>query len=200
MAAPIPLEAPVTTAVRRIMATILPARMSGASSGWHTEGPMGQHVDAAGPAERTPDRAGLRARGWGRLGGHSTSSTPTAALAKALLWGGGVLLTVALFAIGMMLVKSDVLPLRVFVALALPTLVWGVFALVRDSVSNERARGRGLRRLRRAAVGRCSWPAPRRPAGPPSDDSAANCSPFSGITGHSVRLDRVWARSVRGKG
>ena len=54
-----------------------------------------------------------------------------------LLWGGGVLLTVALFAIGMMLVKSELLPLRIFVALALPTLVWGVFALVRDSVSDE---------------------------------------------------------------
>ena len=37
-----------------------------------------------------------------------------------------------------MLVKSDLLPLRIFVALALPTLVWGVFALVRDSVSDER--------------------------------------------------------------
>jgi hypothetical protein len=58
-------------------------------------------------------------------------------LAQALLWGGGALLTVALFAIGMMLVKSDFLALRVFVAIALPTLVWGVFALVRDSVSNE---------------------------------------------------------------
>jgi hypothetical protein len=58
-------------------------------------------------------------------------------VATALLWGGGVLLTIALVAIGMMLVKGDVMPLRVFVALALPTLVWGVFALVRDSVSNE---------------------------------------------------------------
>ena len=52
-------------------------------------------------------------------------------------WLGGVLLTVALFGIGMMLVKSDLLPLRIFVALALPTLVWGVFALIRDSVSDE---------------------------------------------------------------
>ncbi len=60
------------------------------------------------------------------------------ALATALLWVGGVLLTVALLAIGMMLVKSDVLLLRMFVALALPTLVWGVFALVRDSVSDDR--------------------------------------------------------------
>jgi hypothetical protein len=56
---------------------------------------------------------------------------------KGLLWVGGALLTVALFGIGMMLVKSDLLPLRIFVALALPTLVWGVFALVRDSMSDE---------------------------------------------------------------
>ncbi len=59
-----------------------------------------------------------------------------ASATKALLWGGGVLLTVALLVIGTMLVKSDLLPLRIFVALALPTLVWGVFALVRDSVSD----------------------------------------------------------------
>jgi hypothetical protein len=59
-------------------------------------------------------------------------------LATGLLWVGGVLLTVALLSIGMMLVKSDVLLLRVFVALALPTLVWGVFTLVRDSVGNDR--------------------------------------------------------------
>jgi hypothetical protein len=59
-------------------------------------------------------------------------------LATVLLWGGGVLITVALLSIGMLLVKSDVLLLRVFVAVAVPTLVWGVLALVRDSVSDER--------------------------------------------------------------
>src|SRR4249919_2087691 len=48
VAAPIPLEAPVTTAVRRLMGTILPGRVSGRVSGWHTVAPMGRHVDAAG--------------------------------------------------------------------------------------------------------------------------------------------------------
>ena len=120
------------------MLTILPARVPGPVSGWHTVAPMGRHVDAAGGS------AGVRrtALVCGLLGGVAWVATyflgADAAAAKALLWGGGVLLTVALFAIGMMLVKSDLLPLRIFVALALPTLVWGVFALVRDSVSDER--------------------------------------------------------------
>ena len=97
---------------------------------------MGQHIDAAGPrnARRTAQICGL-------VGGAAWVALyfldADTALAKALLWGGGVLLTIALVAIGMMLVKGDVMLLRVFVALALPTLVWGVFALVRDSVSNE---------------------------------------------------------------
>ena len=136
MAAPIPLEAPVTTAVRRIMPTILPARVPGPASGWHTVAPMGRHVDAAETA------TGVRRTAWvcGLLGGVAWVATyvlvPDSGVTKALLWSGGVLLTFALFVIGMMLVKSDVLALRVFVALALPTLVWGVFALVRDSVSS----------------------------------------------------------------
>lgn len=97
---------------------------------------MGQHVDAAGPQNlrRTAQVCGLvGGAAWVVLYFLDADSGP----AEVLLWGGGVLLTVALFAIGMMLVKSDVLPLRVFVALALPTLVWGVFALVRDSASNQ---------------------------------------------------------------
>ena len=97
---------------------------------------MGQHVDAAGP----PPTHRRTAQVCGGVGGAAWVATyflSDGATATALLWGGGALLTVALFAIGMMLVKSDVMPLRVFVALALPTLVWGVFALVRDSVSNE---------------------------------------------------------------
>ncbi len=120
------------------MPTILPARVPGPVSGWHTVGPMGRHVDAAGAS------AGLRrtALVCGLLGGVAWVVTyfldADAGAAKGLLWVGGVLLTVALFGIGLMLVKSDLLPLRLFVALALPTLVWGVFALVRDSVSDER--------------------------------------------------------------
>jgi len=43
---------------------------------------------------------------------------------------------VALFGLGLLLVRSEVLALRVFVALALPTLVWGVFPLVHGSLSD----------------------------------------------------------------
>jgi hypothetical protein len=119
------------------MSTILPARVPGPVPGWHTVGPMGRHVDAAGAS------AGVRrtALVCGLLGGVAWVATyfldADAGAAKGLLWLGGVLLTVALCGIGMMLVKSDLLPLRIFVALALPTLVWGVFALIRDSVSDE---------------------------------------------------------------
>jgi hypothetical protein len=55
----------------------------------------------------------------------------------ALLWAGAVLLTVALFGLGLLLVRSDVLALRVFVGLALPTLVWGVFGLVHGSAADQ---------------------------------------------------------------
>ena len=97
---------------------------------------MGQHVDAAGPPRGTRRTALV----CGLVGGVAWVATyflGSGGLATTLLWAGGALLTVALFAIGMMLVKGDVLVLRVFVALALPTLVWGVFALIRDSVSDE---------------------------------------------------------------
>ena len=57
-------------------------------------------------------------------------------LETTVLWAGAVLLTVALFGLGLLLVRSEVLALRVFVALALPTLVWGVFALVHGSLSD----------------------------------------------------------------
>ena len=106
-----------------------------------------------------------------------------------------MLLTVALFGIGMMLVKSDLLPLRIFVALALPTLVWGVFALVRDSVSDEQLADAVFGAL----VGLGSVLAPRTPVGgrrATLDDSTrppGNHGPL-----HAVGC--VWARVVRGKG
>jgi hypothetical protein len=58
-------------------------------------------------------------------------------VAVGLRWVGAILLTFALFGLGLLLVKSDVMVLRVFVALALPTLVWGVVAILRDSVSES---------------------------------------------------------------
>jgi hypothetical protein len=57
-------------------------------------------------------------------------------LTRAVLWVGAILLTVALFGLGLLLVRSNVPALRAFVALALPTLVWGVFAVVHQSASD----------------------------------------------------------------
>ncbi len=97
---------------------------------------MGRHVDAAGSTvdlRRTAQVAGL-------VGGICWVVTlffaETSAVATTLLWVGAVLLTVALFGLGLLLVKSEVLLLRIFVALALPTLVWAVFALVRGAVAH----------------------------------------------------------------
>jgi hypothetical protein len=57
-------------------------------------------------------------------------------LVGILLPVGAVLLTLALFGLGLMLVRSNFLALRVFVGLALPTLVWGVFGVVHGSASD----------------------------------------------------------------
>src|SRR5215213_245645 len=137
VAAPIPLEAPVTTAVRRFMTTILPGRITvrtrdrrRTAPGWHTGVPMGRHVDAAGPligVRRTAQLCGL-VGGAAWVIGYVVD--PGGGAAATLLWGGALLLTVALVSLGARLVKSDVVPLRLFVAVALPTLVWGVFLLL----------------------------------------------------------------------
>jgi hypothetical protein len=100
---------------------------------------MGRHAEAAG----TPLDLRRSAQASGLVGGiawvaaYFLPDDPRTTIGTALLWVGVAMLTVALFGLGMLLVKSDVLSLRVFVGLALPTLVWGVFALVRDSVSDQ---------------------------------------------------------------
>jgi cyanate permease len=99
---------------------------------------MGRHVDAAGPPtdiRRTAQVCGLA----GGLAWVLTYFLDTGSgVADALLWLGALLMTVALFVLGLTLVKSDVLPLRVFVAVALPTLVWGVVGLALDSAHDPR--------------------------------------------------------------
>jgi hypothetical protein len=92
---------------------------------------MGRHADDAG-THRELRRAAQLA---GLLGGISWVLAPflPAAAAGLLLPVGAVLLTLALFGLGLMLVRSSVVALRVFVALALPTLVWGVFGVVHGS-------------------------------------------------------------------
>lgn len=93
---------------------------------------MGRHTEAASTGtglRRTAQLSGLA----GGLVWAATAFLGDGSWVSALLWVGGALITVALFGLGMLLVKSDVLLLRVFVGLALPTLVWGVVALLRGS-------------------------------------------------------------------
>jgi hypothetical protein len=52
---------------------------------------------------------------------------------EVLGWAGFVLLGVASAAAGAALVSSSVVPLRLFVAVAFPLLVWSVLELVRDA-------------------------------------------------------------------
>ncbi|MBO0843938.1 MAG: hypothetical protein J2P22_00785 [Nocardioides sp.] len=97
---------------------------------------MGRHVDAAG----IPIRLRRAAQIAGLLGGAAWVFAyflpHDGAAAGVLLPLGAALLTLALFALGLMLVRSDFLALRVFVGIALPTLVWGVFGLVRGAASD----------------------------------------------------------------
>jgi hypothetical protein len=100
---------------------------------------MGRHTDSSGGLTN-PRRI---AQVCGLVGGVAWLVTLFLAgggtPAHALLWVGVVLLTVALLELGLLLVKSDVLLLRVFVALALPTLVWGVLGLILGSTSDRAA-------------------------------------------------------------
>jgi hypothetical protein len=97
---------------------------------------MGRHAEASGTPldlRRTAQLAGLTG---GVAWVVAFFLSDGGSLETALLWVGALLLTVALFGLGLLLVRSDVLALRVFVALALPTLVWGVFAIVHDSTAD----------------------------------------------------------------
>jgi hypothetical protein len=123
------------------MRTILPAargRAAPEAEGWHTEVPMGRHVDAAGP----PTDVRRTAQGCGLVGGLAWVVTyflgAGSGAAQVLVWLGAVLMTLALLVLGLMLVKSDVLPLRLFVAVALLVLVWGVVALARGATKDPR--------------------------------------------------------------
>ena len=97
---------------------------------------MGRHAEVSGTLfdlRRTAQLAGL-------AGGLAWVVTlfldDGGSLERALLWAGTILLTVALFGLGLLLVRSDVLALRVFVALALPTLVWGVLGILHQSADD----------------------------------------------------------------
>lgn len=100
---------------------------------------MGRHVETAGSPlglRRTAQASGL-VGGVAWVVTYFLPNDPRSPLATLLQWLGLLLLSVALFGLGLLLVRSDVLLLRLFVALALPTLVWSVFAVVRDSASDQ---------------------------------------------------------------
>jgi hypothetical protein len=97
---------------------------------------MGRHADApvtTTDRRRTAQLAGLT----GGIAWVLASFLDAGTVADALRWVGAVLITVALVRLGLALVKSDVMVLRVFVAIALPTLVWGVVSLLRESTSRS---------------------------------------------------------------
>ncbi len=58
-------------------------------------------------------------------------------LELGLFWLGAVLVTLFLLELGMLLVKRGLLALRLFVACALPLLVWMVVAFAATSASDD---------------------------------------------------------------
>jgi hypothetical protein len=100
---------------------------------------MGRHTDSAGglvSPRRIVQVCGLvGGAAWFVTSFLTRGDTP----ATILLWVGAVLLTVALSGLGLRLVSSGFLLLRLFVALALPTLVWGVLGLILGSVADRTA-------------------------------------------------------------
>ena len=96
---------------------------------------MGRHAEAGG----TPLDLGRAALLAGLLGGIAWVVAwllPAGGLVGVLLLVGAVLLTLAMSGLGLMLVRSDFQALRIFVGVALPTLVWGVFGVVHQSASD----------------------------------------------------------------
>jgi hypothetical protein len=97
---------------------------------------MGRHADASGTTlglRRIAQTAGLT----GGLAWVLAYFLPEGGTAETtLLRGGAILLTVALFGLGLLLVRGDVMALRIFVAVAVPVLVWGVFGIVHQSLSD----------------------------------------------------------------
>jgi uncharacterized membrane protein (UPF0136 family) len=97
---------------------------------------MGRHAESSG----IPVSLRRAAQVAGLLGGAAWVAAyflPDDGTADGLLLPiGAVLLTFALFALGLMTVRSDFLALRVFVGIALPTLVWGVFGIIHGSASD----------------------------------------------------------------
>lgn len=97
---------------------------------------MGRHVEASG----TPFDLRRLTQIAGLVGGVvwvlAYFLPDDGAAETTLLSVGAVLLTIALCGLGLLLVRSDFLALRIFVAIAVPVLVWGVFGIVHQSLSD----------------------------------------------------------------
>jgi hypothetical protein len=97
---------------------------------------MGRHVEASG----TPFDLRRLTQIAGLVGGVvwvlAYFLPDDGAAETTLLTVGAVLLTIALCGLGLLLVRSDFLALRIFVAIAVPVLVWGVFGIVHQSLSD----------------------------------------------------------------
>lgn len=94
---------------------------------------MGRHAEATGSPldlRRTAQLAGL----VGGVAWVLAFFLPDGGAARAVVWVGAILLTAALLGLGLLLVRSDVPALRLFVALACPALVWGVFGIVHGAL------------------------------------------------------------------
>jgi hypothetical protein len=100
---------------------------------------MGRHVEASG----TPFDLRRLTQITGLVGGAvwvlAYFLPDGGAAEEALLRVGAVVLTVALCGLGLLLVRSDFLVLRIFVAVAVPLLVWGVFGIVHQSLADPEA-------------------------------------------------------------
>jgi hypothetical protein len=97
---------------------------------------MGRHVEASGTPfdlRRLTQIAGL---GGGVVWVLAYFLPDDGAAETTLLTVGAVLLTIALCGLGLLLVRSDFLALRIFVAIAVPVLVWSVFGIVHQSLSD----------------------------------------------------------------
>lgn len=98
---------------------------------------MGRHAEASG----TPFDVRRSAQIAGLIGGLAWVLAfflpDGGSLRTSLIRAGAVLLTLALFGLGLLLVRGDVLALRIFVAVVVPVLVWGVFGIVHQSVSDS---------------------------------------------------------------
>jgi hypothetical protein len=95
---------------------------------------MGRHAEATGSPLGLRRAAQLAGLAGGIAWVLALVLPDGGSVERVVLWVGAVLLTAALIGLGLLLVRSDVPALRLFVALACPALVWGVFGIVHGSL------------------------------------------------------------------